>query len=343
MTARPKGFIDGWSNAAGVPPPHILETIENVKEVLREYSSYGKMTIRQIFYRLVAQYGFEKTDRSYQNLVGWLTLARRAQLIPFNAIRDDSGRHSSNTGHDGRDDIWDMMVYDIEHAVDHYRLDRQIGQPQHIILYCETEGMVPMLGQMVRDYNVPVTSPKGFSSVTVTHNVAQRIADREKPTVFMHVGDHDPSGESIFTSMSQDIGKFVAEIQGGRYNPTTGATIEVAGWEEGTGPLFKPMRVALTEEQVEEFNLPTAPAKRSDSRSANWDKETTQLEAMDPPLLERVVTEVIGDMTDYDALADLEAREHVDKDKLRATIESENLIEILREAAKVDAAKDEEE
>ena len=33
---------------------------------------------------------------------------------------------------------------------DAYRLHRALGQPYHIELYCEAEGMVPMLGQIVR-------------------------------------------------------------------------------------------------------------------------------------------------------------------------------------------------
>ena len=119
--------------------------------------------------------------------------------------------------------------------------------------------------------------------MTVTHQIADRITRRDAPTAFLHVGDFDPSGESIFVSMAQDIGAFVAEITGRSLEPATG---HVAGE-------FSPQRVALTREQVYQYNLPTVPPKSSDSRSARWDGETTQAEAMPPDLLEEVVRDAV--------------------------------------------------
>ena len=54
-----------------------------------EYEDYLPLTVRQIFYRLVGAYGFEKTERAYERLGNHLVRARRAQIIRFDAIRDD--------------------------------------------------------------------------------------------------------------------------------------------------------------------------------------------------------------------------------------------------------------
>ena len=60
-----------------------------VQAILVEYEDYLPLTVRQIFYRLVGAYGFEKTERAYERLGNHLVRARRAQIIRFDAIRDD--------------------------------------------------------------------------------------------------------------------------------------------------------------------------------------------------------------------------------------------------------------
>jgi hypothetical protein len=85
--------------------------------------------------------------------------------------------------------------------------------------------------------------------------------------VLLHVGDSDPSGESIFTAMTEDAGAFV---EADRVLATARIIAE---------------RVALTQQQVDEYDLPSTPAKASDSRSAAWEGGTCQLEALPPDVL----------------------------------------------------------
>jgi hypothetical protein len=80
------------------------------------------------------------------------------------------------------------------------------------------------------------------------------------------------------------------------------------------GPDFRPVRIALTEEQATEWDLETAPPKASDSRSANWIGETVQVQAMTEDQMEGVVTATV--------------EEHLDMVELEATRErSEELRE----------------
>ncbi len=65
-------------------------------------------------------------------------------------------------------------------------------------------------------------------------------------------------------------------------------------------------RVALTRDQVEEYELPTAPAKGTDSRSKSWEGETCQLEALRPDHLQDLVNQAIRGLLDEGRLtADL--------------------------------------
>lgn len=279
--SRPRGYID-WS-----PNQATIGVLDNVQRVLDEYKAYGAMTVRQVFYRLVGEYGYDKTELAYKRLAEYLVKARRSGMISFGAIRDDGTDQAGGGGWQDRQQFWRS----VRSTADHFELDHQMGQAQAIEIWCEAAGMVPMLAQMTEEWHVPVYSTGGFSSVTVTHEVARRIARSGETTVFLHVGDYDPSGESIFSSMTEDIMSFLGSRD----------------------YLFDPRRIALTERQVDEYDLPTAPPKKTDSRSRSWVGETTQAEALPPNLLRDIVAGSVSDLIDQDILDDVLDREQTDR------------------------------
>lgn len=291
--ARPKGY------AAWAPAEATVDVLENVNAVLAEYRDHLPLTVRQIFYRLVGQYDYDKTERAYARLCEYLVRARRAGIVSFNAIRDDGTVEAGGGGYESEADFWRT----VRSAAEHYQRDRLLEQPVAIELWCEAAGMVPQLERVAAPYSVPVYSTGGFSSVTVTYEIAQRALQRDKPTVFLHVGDFDPSGESIFDAMTTDALSF---LRGDLYDRTSDEEhleIRTPIMEEGL-PDLRPTRVALTEKQVYEYGLPTAPPKESDTRSRNWNGETCQLEAMPPDELASLVGDSLAAELDLDQLDD---------------------------------------
>lgn len=239
MSKRHRGFMDNYK-----PRADTLELIERVKAVLELYADYLPLTVRQIFYRLVgAGKGYEKTEQAYERLGEAIGKARRAGLIDFAAIRDDGAIRDDPFGYSGVD----QFLATVEHMVDTYRLDRQIGQPMFTILGCEAGGMVPQLARLAGPLGVPVISGGGFDSITAKHDLAQEIARQERPVRFLHVGDYDPSGKHMFSALDEDVRAFLA-----RFNP---AAEVVSG------------RVAILPEHVALYGLQTAPRKTTDNRS----------------------------------------------------------------------------
>lgn len=293
-STRPKGYLEVVDYRSSdpnqwCPRPEALELIGQVQNVIAN-STY-QVSVRFLFYRLVGLHGYPKTELAYKNLAELLVKARRAQLIPFSDIADsDPMLGMGATGFTGRASFLRM-----KRSANGYDLDPQIGQPYYIELWSEDAGSVPMLAGMTSRYPVDIYSTGGFSSVTVTHAIAKRVMGRELPTIFLHIGDFDPSGESIFKSMSQDVGSFIAHETGCYFDEETGETEMNDG-----GPDFRPIRVALTREQANRWNLETAPPKRSDSRSRNWVGETVQVQAMSEDQMRTVVTEAILDHYDTD-------------------------------------------
>ena len=262
---RPRGY------AAWRPQARTRQLLEQVEDVLDEYSAHLPLSVRQIFYRLVATVEYPKDELAYQRLGNLLVNARRARLVPFGSIRDDGVTHREVPWFSGVEGFWD----DVSARARRYRRDRQVGQKQYIEVWCEAAGMVPQLAKAVGWLSVPVFSSGGFLSLTAVRVVVDRACSRDVPTVLLHVGDFDPSGEAIFTSMVEDAAAFLAEDR----------VIHTQQLEA--------VRVALTAEQVEEYALPTAPAKKSDGRSARWNGETCQLEALPPDALADLVEEGI--------------------------------------------------
>lgn len=278
--ARPRGYAD-WK-----PNQESLTLIAQIQSVLDEYRAQLPMTARQIFYRLVGAYNYPKTERDYKNLCEKLVRARRAQMISFRDIRDDG---TAELGGDSGFENPDAFYEYLRESWRGYGRETREGQEHRIELWCEAAGMGPQLERVASEFGVGVYSTGGFSSVTVTHEIAARALDSDLSTVFLHVGDYDPSGESIFDAMTTDaLSFYVSQSGGGR----------LADYEDE----FRAVRVALTEDQVNEHALPTAPPKRTDSRSVNWEGETCQAEAMPPDLLASTVREALEEWTDMEQM-----------------------------------------
>ena len=271
---RPRGFIEDYS-----PTPDNRQLIIAVRTILGQYTpTYGPMTLRQIFYRLVATRGFSKTEQAYKRLGEIVNKARRAKLLDFADIRDDGDTLIYADGYQEAD----HAIRTINRIIEGFTLRRDCDQPHTVILMVEAAGMAPQVARVADQYGATVMSAGGFNGVTGKYNLAQQIFDDMRPTIVMHIGDYDPSGEHIFTSLAEDVEAFVDGI----------------GEEEGLAEtLVQFRRICLTPAQIAHYALPTAPAKTTDRRSfagINGDgTSTVQCEALSPADLANVVEQAL--------------------------------------------------
>jgi hypothetical protein len=271
---RPKGYTP-WQ-----PRKETQAILAQVDEVLHEYRAHLPLTVRQIFYRMVGAFGYPKIEQSYERLGNYLVRARRTKLVPFEAIRDDSASVMDHLHFDGEEDFY-AYVHDLGR---NYTQDKLAGQRVAIRVHCEAEGMVPQLHDALEPYSVPVYSCSGFDSLTARRQLAKWFHDayvyRGKVPVMLHLGDYDPDGESIFDSLVGDVAAFLED--------DAPHLLETYPWST----LFK--RVVLAEQQMRLYGLPTAPPKKSSSRTKRWTGEATcQLEALPPDRLRRMVVATV--------------------------------------------------
>ena len=274
---RPRGFIDDWQ-----PRQKSLMLLQQVDAIIAEYAM--PLTIRQIFYRLVGRHGYDKTEQAYDRLGELLAKARRAGHIAMDAIRDDGFTSHIPQYFDSAEDFLEA----VRHSARTLRLDYQHGQPRRLVVMCEASGMAPQLYRIAQPYGVAVLSGGGFDSLTDKHRLAEEWAAAEQPTTVLRIGDYDPSGASMFTVLTEDIGAFAVHY---------GGDIE-----------FVP--VAITPEQARARALPSAPPKPTDRRGRHFsDSETWQAEALDPNELAQILADAIRDRLDLHAYHAVRAEE----------------------------------
>jgi hypothetical protein len=274
---RVRGFAP-WS-----PRADTLALLELVRGVLVEYADYLPLTLRQIFYRLVGAHGYEKTEQAYDRLGEHLNRARRARIIPMDAIRDDGGTIIKPHCWGGVEEFLETF----RGAADGFRLDRTVGQKTRLVVTCEAAGMVPQLARVADPLGITAMSSGGFESVTEKYNFAAELADHDRPTEVLDIGDHDPSGAHKYLSYAEDIQAFAREL-GGEVSFT---------------------RLAVIPEQIIRFRLPTAPPKLTDRRA--FSGETCQAEALAPDvlaLIQRSAIEARIDRRAYDRVLARERR-----------------------------------
>src|SRR5262245_40171934 len=267
---RVRGFAE-WS-----PHRKTRALLVHVNAVLHEYADHLPLTIRQIFYRLVGAHGYEKTEQSYDRLIEYLNRARRARMIPMDAIRDDGGAIHKPVSYRSAGEF----LATVRWRAERFRLDRTAGQECRLAVICEAAGMVPQLSRVTDPYGVTVMSSGGFDSTTDRHAFAAELAEHDRPTEVLHIGDHDPSGTHMFLAFLEDVEAFARELGGA---------------------------VAVTPEQIDRLRLPTAPPKATDNRA--FYGATCQAEAIAPDDLATILREAIEARIDQRALSRVRRQE----------------------------------
>jgi len=175
-------------------------------------------------------------------------LARRSGQIPEEWVADDRAPEALlpitvDSARDGAD--WLDGVLSIAH------LDRQAGQPVFVEVWCEAEGLGPRLARQAGKFGVPVYPAGGFAGLKPKMAAAERIAERETPTVALQVGDYDKHGRWAFSAQAEDIAAWAPKDAQprGRWQYRSGAESLVL--EDPTGRTrLTVVRLAVTERQV---------------------------------------------------------------------------------------------
>lgn len=242
-------------------------------------------TVRQCYYQLVSRGAIAKTEAAYKTVVRLLTVMRRAGEVPFDWIADNTRWQRKPRTYSGLSQL-------LSDTARLYRRSVWSTQAVYCEAWIEKDALAGVFIDVTAEYDVPLMVCRGYPSVTYLHAAAEVIAAVRKPTHIYYFGDRDPSGIDIPRKVEADLREFAPKAE------------------------IHFTRVAVTEQQIEEMNLPTRPTKGTDSRARKFEGASVELDAIPPDDLRRLVRECIESHIDHRALAVLRQAEESERDWL---------------------------
>ena len=163
---------------------------------------------------------------------------------------------------------------------------------------------MPRIAYTDQPLRVPFFSCRGYVSQsemwTAGRRMGQSHQDGLTPLV-IHLGDHDPSG----IDMSRDIAD--------RLSLFAETPVQV-------------LRIALTMDQVEQYNPPPNPAKLTDSRGSGYVEEygteSWELDALEPAVLTALIQDTVAPYIDQEAWDEGAASEAAEREDMGAVAEN---------------------
>jgi hypothetical protein len=258
------------------------------KAILDILGADNPQTVRQTFYATTVVGVVEKEEREYKGTVDRLLVEMREDgTIPFEWIAD-------NTRWQRKPSTFVGLEHCLNSCAELYRRDLWAAMPVYVEVWCEKDALAGVLYEETKVYDVPLMVARGYSSLTFLHSAALAIRAKAKPAYIFHFGDYDPSGQDA----ARDI-----EAKLRRYAPEAEIHFE---------------RVAVTPEQIEEWNLPTRPTKTKDTRAKKFGSATpVELDAIPARQLRQLVRDRIERHIDQRQLDILKAAEESERALLR--------------------------
>lgn len=240
------------------------------------------MNERGLFYQMVKVCLIEKTEAEYHNVVVRLCgLMRESGELPWDWLADYTRWRRKPRSYSSLEDA-------VRSTAETYRRALWDEQDAYVEVWCEKDALSGVLYPITSEYDVPLMVVKGFSSKAFAHSAAEDIEACGKPAFIYYLGDHDPSGEKIWHDIQAKIT---------RYAPDAEVYFE---------------KLAVTEEQIVEYDLPTRPTKIARNPHAKgWKKDKRSIE------VDAVPVEVLRDLV-RDAI-----EQHIDQRQLEITKHAE--------------------
>lgn len=229
----------------------------------------GAVTLRHLFYRIVSLGLLKKTEEEYDKLSGYTMKWRRDGSIAWSSFVD-----STRWYHGAQ--LFDNLGAALENSKACYRRNLWQSQNIYVEIWMEKDAVAAIAQQAAQPFGVPVFPMKGFASGSALFTLAQTIRYHQAHGKVVHIyylGDHDPSGRCMDGTIVRSL----------RYDH---------------GVEFNFTRIAVTQDQIKQYNLPTRPTKESDSRAKNFKGESVEVDALPPHIIRQLVERSISQHID---------------------------------------------
>ncbi len=282
------------------------------------------MTVRQVFYKGVSVGLWEKTERAYKGVVCRLLAdMRREGMIPYGWIADATRWMRKPA-------TFSSLQAALENTAKTYRRALWQDQDTYLEVWLEKDALAGVVVDVTAPWDVPLMVTRGYPSLSFLYSAAETIkdqvtetrplppdmpddlaemfrergitsmrGDQAKECRILYIGDRDPSGDDIARNVEEQL-------------------------EEMSDCIIDFVRIAVTADQVYEYDLPTRPTKRTDTRTRNWDGDgSVEVDAIDADVLRELVNDPIEACIDPRELEIIQAVEVEEREIARRIVERE--------------------
>jgi len=220
-------------------------------------------SVRHVYYRMTDPrllFPVPKTENGYRQVGRELVKLRQQGIIDYGWISDSTRMgHFVNTFTDASDFISSFAGL--------YRADLWRDLPVYPEVWCESRSIAGVIRALCQEHGVSLYPAGGFSSETFIWEAAQQInrASNGRQLRVFYIGDYDPAGVLIDKDIERKMRLHL--------DPCVDMTF---------------IRIAITEEQIKQYDLPTKSRKETDLRVLDL-KKTVEAEAMPASVLRQLL------------------------------------------------------
>ena len=226
-------------------------------QIISALEASRPQSVRHIFYLMTnprLPRPVEKTDKGYKRVQRLCVELRRMQRLPYDWIVDMTRRGYHTWTYENPASL-------VRTHARNYRINPWAEADNYVEVWTESRSIAGVVERTCRNYTTSLYPAGGFASLSLVYEAAEYASRKagDRPIEIIYVGDYDPAGVLIDQSIIDEL-------------------------REHLGSDITLHRIAITKEQISQFDLPTKPRKKSDNRRRDI-AETVEAEAMPVELL----------------------------------------------------------
>jgi hypothetical protein len=244
------------------------QLLEECNAICTSYFERGyTLTLRQLFYQLVATNRIANTVREYKNLGVVVTDGRYAGVLDWEHITDRVRVIKAKPR-------WQDVEDFINSVGPQFHVDTWQDQNIRPEVWIEKDALIELAEEACEPLDIPYVAVKAYNSASAMWEAAKRFREyvwHGQTPLILHLGDHDYTGV--------DCSRFLQQ----RMELLIGSEVQLK-------------RLALNADQIKHYELPPQPGKQSDPRFTGYVERhrTTQVWELDA-LAPNVIVKIIED------------------------------------------------
>lgn len=299
--------------------------LQQINSIIEEYQEQDLvLTLRQLYYQLVSRDIIPNKQTEYSKLSTLLKEGRMSGIVDWDAIEDRLRQPYTPASFKGPKEI-------LQAALNQYQCPRMEGQSTYLEVWVEKDALSGVLKRVTSVYHVPILVNRGYSSASAMYDSYERFSPaikKGRKCVILYLGDFDPSGIDMIRDIRDRIREFLTrdylqhiETEEQEEEEVGERVKMLIKWFTQS---FQIVPIALTREQIDEYEPPENPAKITDPRAKKFidrhGSSSWEVDALRPEVLNQLLTDAIVERIDSDKFNQVIAKEKTDKAILKKLI-----------------------